>query len=73
MKTTLIIFFYYLLIHNAYGNDIPRNKKKHYKFKNPKAEYIIKKEDCNVNIDHTENFGPTRDQDGVGFCWAYAG
>lgn len=24
------------------------------------------------NIDNTKNFGPVRDQDGIGYCWAFA-
>ena len=25
------------------------------------------------NIDYSSRFGPTRDQDGHGYCWAFAG
>lgn len=55
------------------ANEIPKIKKNNYEYENPELEYVITKKDCNINIDNSNHFGPIRDQDGVGFCWAFAG
>ena len=31
----------------------------------------VSQKDC-PNADNTKNFGPVRDQDGIGYCWAFA-
>ena len=52
---------------------IPEIKRGHYRYQNSDLEYKISKSDCSVSFDNSSNFGPVRDQDGVGFCWAFAG